>query len=426
MEDHILVVNLLNLKMAYSKKHILILGCFDTKGEVFAYLRDCILALGEKVITINTGVLGTTDLFPVDFESDSVALQGGSEIFELRKLGDRGHAMDVMGKGAAAIVKTLIEEEKLKGAIGMGGGGGTYISLSTMQQIPFGIPKLCLTTIAAKDLSRQIGHKDITLVPSVVDVAGLNSIIKVLISQSAAAICAMSNVKSITEKAQVKRIAVSMFGNTTACVDQCTLLLQKEGYEVLAFHATGIGGKTMEALIREGYFDAVLDVTTTELADDLCGGICSAGPDRLLAASEMHLPQVIAPGCLDMVNFGHPDTVPARYKDRFFYSWAPDVTLMRTNTEENSILGKQLSQKLNKSTAPVSIVLPLKGISQIDCAGGIFFEPENDQALFDSIKKHAAASIQIIEANAHINDKSFAALLVKTLIETIDKAGSQP
>lgn len=406
--------------MSFPSTSILILGCFDTKGEVFAYLRNCILALGENVITINTGVMGTTDLFPVDFESDVVALQGGSEISGLRELGDRGHAMDVMGKGAAEIVKTLIAEGKLKGAIGMGGGGGTYITLSTMQQIPFGIPKLCLTTIAAKDLSRQIGHKDITLVPSVVDVAGLNSIIKVLISQSAAAICAMSNTTAESGNAAVKRIAISMFGNTTACVDQCTELLKKEGYEVLAFHATGIGGRTMEALIREGYFDAVLDVTTTELADDLCGGICSAGPERLLAAGEMNLPQVVAPGCLDMVNFGHADTVPEKYKDRFFYSWAPDVTLMRTNIEENQILGKLLSQKLNKSTAPVSIVLPLKGISQIDSEGGIFYQPKNDQALFNSIKNHAAESVRIIEINTHINDKSFAEILVKTLIETLN------
>ncbi|MBE9463505.1 Tm-1-like ATP-binding domain-containing protein [Dyadobacter subterraneus] len=411
--------------MPLPPKNILMLGCFDTKGEVFAYLRNCILALGENVISINTGVMGTTNLFPVDFESDVVALQGGSEIFSLRKLGDRGHAMDVMGKGAAEIVKILIAEGKLKAAIGMGGGGGTYITLSAMQQIPFGIPKLCLTTIAAKDLSRQIGHKDITLVPSVVDVAGLNIIIKVLISQSAAAICAMANISADPENAAVKRIAISMFGNTTACVDKCTELLTKEGYEVLAFHATGIGGRTMEALIREGYFDAVLDVTTTELADDLCGGICSAGPERLLAAGEMNLPQVVAPGCLDMVNFGHADSVPEKYKDRFFYSWAPDVTLMRTSIEENRILGKQLIEKLNKSASPVSVVLPLKGISQIDSAGGIFYKPENDQALFDSIKNHAAGHINIIESDAHINDNSFAEILVKTLIETINKAKKQ-
>lgn len=407
--------------MPSTKKYILILGCFDTKGEVFAYLRNCILALGENVISINTGVMGTTDQFPVDFESDKVAELGGADIAALRKLGDRGHAMDVMGKGAAEIVKTLVAEGKLKGAIGMGGGGGTYITLSAMQQIPFGVPKLCLTTIAAKDLSRQIGHKDITLVPSVVDVAGLNSIIKVLIGQSAAAVCAMSNHVTDVENSAVKRIAVSMFGNTTACVDHCTRLLQKEGYEVLAFHATGIGGRTMEALIREGYFYAVLDVTTTELADDLCGGICSAGPERLLAAGEMNLPQVVAPGCLDMVNFGHADTVPEKYKDRFFYNWAPDVTLMRTNIEENMILGKQLSEKLNKSQAPVSIVLPLKGISQIDSQGGIFYQPENDKALFDSIKNHAAGKLTIIESDTHINDSVFAETIVKTLIEMIKK-----
>ena len=365
---------------------------------------------------INTGVLGTTELFHVDFESDVVALEAGHNIADLRKDRDRGRAMEVMGDGAARIVSKLVAQGLVKAAIGMGGGGGTYIAIAAMQQIPFGIPKLCITTLATKDLSRQIGNKDITLVPSIVDVAGLNSILELLVSQAAAAVCAMANVVADESRPGKRSVAISMFGNTTACVDKCTELLNRKGYEVLAFHATGVGGETMEALIREGCFEAVLDITTTELADELCHGILSAGPDRLTAATEMGIPQVVVPGCLDMVNFAHRDTIPEQHKDRDFYSWAPDVTLMRTNKEENDVLGKILAQKLNRSAAPVAVVLPLKGLSQIDAEGGVFYNPDTNQALFESIKKNVNASVQVVEAEAHINDVRFAELLVETLL----------
>lgn len=405
-----------------SEKSILILGCFDTKGDVFSFLRECIISLGEKVITINTGVFGTTDAFPVDFESDLVALEGGYGIANLRSERDRGKAIDVMGKGAARIAARLFHDGKIKAVMGMGGGGGTYIALSAMHQIPFGIPKMCLTTLAAKDLSRQIGDKDITLMPSVVDVAGMNQILGLLVMQAAAAICAMANVVHTAKENTKGTIAISMFGNTTPCVDKCTELLTNAGYEVLAFHATGVGGKTMELLIREGRFDAVLDVTTTELADDLCGGICSAGPARLTAAAEAGIPQVVVPGCLDMVNFAHLDTVPPAYANRHLYSWAPDVTLMRTSVEENRILGKRLAQKVNRSIAPVSVVLPLKGISQVDAEGGIFYDPDADDSLFNAIKEHATGNVAVVGADLHINDLEFAALLVDTLLELMQKA----
>lgn len=408
--------------MSFSDKSILVLGCFDTKGDVFAYLRECILARGESVLTVNTGIFGTTDAFPVDFESDQVALEAGGDIAALRSNRDRGRAIDIMGQGAARLAGRLFADGKIKAVIGTGGGGGTYIALSAMQQIPFGVPKLCLTTLATKDLSRQIGDKDIMLIPSVVDVAGTNHILKLLVEQAAAAICAMANVQAAVETGS-RSIAISMFGNTTPCVDKCTELLQKEGYEVLAFHATGVGGKTMESLIREGVFDAVLDITTTELSDDLCGGICNAGPTRLTAAADMGIPQVVVPGCIDMVNFGHLDTVPAPFAHRHLYSWAPDVTLMRTDVPENAILGERLARKVSRSPVPASIVLPLKGISQIDSEGDIFYDPAADNALFEAIRNHASPSVEVIDADMHINDPAFARLLVNTLLGVMQKAG---
>lgn len=405
-------------------QYILLLGCFDTKGEVFAYLRKAILANGERVLAINTGVMGSTSDFPIDYDADVVAQRVNHSLAELRKNRDRGQAIDVMGRGAAAIVQQLVDAGQVKAIIGMGGGGGTFIALAAMQAVPFGIPKLCLTTVAAKDLSRQVGSKDITLMSSVVDVAGMNSMIAPLIQQAASAICAMANVNTTFTSESSGRIAISMFGNTTVCVDQCTDLLKKHGYEVFAFHANGVGGKTMEALITEGWFDAVLDITTTELADDLCEGICSAGPDRLRAAAKLGIPQVVVPGCLDMVNFGHPDTVPTRFKQRLLYNWAPDVTLMRTDETENDELGKRLAQKLNQSSGPVVVVLPLKGLSQIDSEGNIFYRPQANKALFDAIKTNVSETIRVIDSADHINDKSFSSLLVNCLMELVQKSQS--
>ncbi len=405
--------------MSNTNKKIIMLGCFDTKGEDFSYLLQCLKKLGEEIITINTGVMECTVDFKIDFEADQVAEAAGTSISNIRESGDRGKAVELMGQGAASIIALLISKNLIKGAIGMGGGGGTYIALSAMQKIPLGIPKLCLSTLAAKDLSRQVGSKDIVLMPSVVDVAGLNQISKLLIKQAAGAICGMASTEPLEPFENKGSIAISMFGNTTKCVDKCTELLKKEGYDVLAFHATGVGGIAMESLIREGCFTAVLDITTTELADHLCGGICSAGPDRMNAAPEMGIPQVVAPGCLDMVNFAQLDTVPEEFKSRQLYSWAPDVTLMRTNAEENKILGKQLADKVNKSNAPVAVLLPNKGISQVDSEGGIFYQPEFDRILFDTIKQHTKASISVKEYDANINDESFAIAIVDTLLKML-------
>jgi uncharacterized protein (UPF0261 family) len=407
--------------MSIPDKSILLLGCFDTKGDVFSYLRECIIARGESVITVNTGIFGTTQAFPVDYEADVVAAAAGHDIGDLRRDRDRGKAIDVMGRGASQLVSQLYTKGKIKAVAGMGGGGGTYIALSAMQGIPFGVPKVCLTTLATKDLSRQIGDKDIMLIPSVVDVAGMNHILRQLVAQAAAALCAMANVETAGNNVKARSIAISMFGNTTPCVDKCTELLVNAGYEVLAFHATGIGGKTMESLIREGCFDAVLDITTTELADDLCGGICSAGPERLTAAAEMGIPQVVVPGCMDMVNFAHPDTIPHAFAGRHLYSWAPDVTLMRTDERENAILGERLARKVSRSPVPAAVVLPLRGISQIASEGGIFHNAAADEALFAAIRANVSANVPVTEADTHINDPAFARLLVETLLGLIQK-----
>ncbi len=400
--------------------NVIMVGCFDTKGEDFEYLHASLIQKGVHVTTINVGVLGTTNLFPINFEAETVAFAAGSELFKIRENNDRGPALELMGKGAAKVVAELVAQGRVDGVIGMGGGGGTYMTLAAMQAVPFGIPKLCLSTLATKDLSAKIGNKDIVLMASIVDVAGLNSISRVLIAQAAGAILGMMET-TVQQDQNVKgSIAISVFGNIAVSANTCTELLKSKGYEVLAFHAVGTGGATMEALTSEGVFDAILDLTVTELADELCGGVCSAGPDRLTAAGQIGIPQVVVPGCIDMVNFGPMATVPEKYKNRQLFSWAPDVTLMRTSKEENKVLGELIAEKINASKGPVTVLLPLGGLSKIGGEGEIFHNPEIDKVLFDSIRENVNNTITIQEVPANINTPDFAEQAVKALLNLME------
>jgi len=398
------------------KPLILMLGCFDTKGEIFAFLRTCLLDQGAEILAVNIGVLGTTKLFPVTVEAAEICEASGENLEIIRRKNDRGLAMEVMGKGAEISVTRLVREKNIKAVIGMGGGGGTYISLSAMKSLPMGLPKLCISTLASKDLSALVGVKDITLIPSVVDVAGLNSIIQPIIQQAAAAAVAMAKLAIKQSPTLSKRIAISMFGNTSACVNHCTAILEGRGYEVMAFHANGIGGKAMESLILEGVFDGVLDITTTELADELLEGICSAGTERLLAAGKMGIPQVVVPGCMDMVNFGTMESVPDKFKGRQLYNWAPNVTLMRTKAEENQELGKLLAEKLNQSKGEVVVLFPEKGLSQIDSEDDIFYNLTVNQVLSDSIQENLKPELVFERLPFHINQKEFAVEAVQRLL----------
>lgn len=395
---------------------VIMVGCFDTKPEEFGLLYSELKSHALSIIAVNTGVMGASELFPVQFEAEDVARAGGQELHEIRQLNDRGHALEVMAKGAASITARLQKENAIKGIIGLGGGGGTYLAIEAMKGLPFGIPKLCLSTVAAKDLSSQMGEKDIVLMPSVVDFNGINRISRVLITQAAAALSGMITATVKENSTRTGSVAISVFGNTTRCANHCTSLLQDMGYEVLAFHAVGAGGKTMESLVQENCFDAVLDLTTTELADELCGGICSAGTDRLEAAGSMGIPQVVVPGCLDMVNFGTPDSVPVEYKNRKLFSWAPDVTLMRTNKKENRQLGEWMAEKLNASSGPVTVVLPLGGLSQLGGHAEVFYEPDTDRALFETLKKKLRRDIRLVEVTENINTEAFAEVLVRELM----------
>ncbi|MHC4626756.1 MAG: Tm-1-like ATP-binding domain-containing protein [Planctomycetota bacterium] len=405
-------------------KKICMIGAFDTKGAEYAYLRECIRARGHEVLTVNTGVLGSTDLFAVDVEAEKVAEAGGASLEQLRADNDRGLAMKAMCAGAPLIVELLYEAGKIDGIIGMGGTGGTTVVTAAMRALPVGVPKVCVSTAASGDVSAYVGTKDITMIPSIVDVAGINRISRIIFSRAAGAVCGMAEAEIGHSRQDKPVVTASMFGNTTECVNACAEKLSAKGYEVLIFHATGTGGRTMEDLVRQGLVDAVLDITTTEWADTVCGGVFDAGAERLDAPGKMAIPHLIVPGCVDMANFGGLDTVPDRYRKakRTFYEWNPSITLMRTNRQENERMGQIFAQKANAANGPVAFLIPLKGVSILDADGQPFCDRDADRAMFDAIKANLKEGITVVEMNSNINDSEFSARAVEMMLDLIEQA----
>lgn len=398
-------------------KTIALLGALDTKGQEYKFVRDCIESRGFKTFIIDIGVLGEP-LIKADVTGRQIAKAGGGDLNELASKKDRGQAMEVMSRGIAVTLPKLYEEGKFDGVIALGGTGGTSVACSGMRQLPLGVPKVMVSTVAGTDVSGFVGVKDIVMFPSIVDVSGINKISREIFSRAAGAICGMVDTTVLTGEDR-PLITASMFGNTTPCVTEAKKILEDAGYEILVFHCTGSGGRTMESLIEAGLISAVLDITTTEWADELIGGVFTAGPARLEAAARKGVPAVVVPGCLDMVNFNAPETVPEKFKGRKFYRHNPNVTLMRTNVEESQKLGAIIAEKLNLSTAPVTVLLPLKGLSMIDSPGGPFWWPQADKALFAAIKKNLRKDIHVIEMDCNINDTEFAHHCAETLIKNI-------
>jgi uncharacterized protein (UPF0261 family) len=326
-----------------------------------------------------------------------------------------------MAQGLAVVVRKLYDEGRLDGILGMGGSGGTSIATTGMRALPVGVPKVMVSTVGGGDVSAYAGTKDITFMPSIVDVAGINSISRTIYTNAAGAISGMVRMEQETGGEVKPLITASMFGNTTESVNNARAVMEAAGYEVLVFHATGTGGKTMESLITDGYIVGSLDITTTELADEVCGGVFSAGPERCLAASRAGIPAVLVPGCVDMANFWGIETVPEKYQGRSLYKWNPNVTLMRTNVEENIQMGKMLAAAANAATAPVAVVLPLKGVSMLDSEGNMFWDPEADQACYNAIKENLNPGIPVIELDNNINDKAFSEKVANLLLEMLKK-----
>jgi uncharacterized protein (UPF0261 family) len=396
---------------------IAILGALDTKGQDFAFLKAEIKKRGYKTLVIDTGVLGEAAFAP-DVSRDQVATAGGTALSDLIARQERGDAMAVMGRGAAMIVRQLFDEAKIHGVIGMGGGGGTSVATSAMRVLPLGFPKLMVSTVASGDVSTFVGTSDIVMMPSIIDIAGVNRISRQVYTRAAGAICGMAG-STVTPGGDKPLIAATMFGNTTRAVNHAKSILEAAGYEVLVFHATGSGGRTMESLIADRQFAGVLDMTTTEWADELCGGVLSAGSQRLEAAANTGIPQIVVPGCIDMCNFWARNTVPERYHDRLFYEWNPNITLMRTTPEETAHLGNIFAEKLNAAKGMARVYIPTEGVSEIDVKGKPFYSPEAMQAFTAHLKAHLRPDIPVIEMQTDINDPAFAEVTAQALLDMV-------
>ncbi|MGB0582350.1 MAG: Tm-1-like ATP-binding domain-containing protein, partial [Limisphaerales bacterium] len=342
-------------------------------------------------------------------------------IREIQEKNDRGLAVETMSKGAPEVVAKLASAGKIHGLVSLGGSGGTAICTAAMRALPIGFPKVMVSTMAAGNIAHYVGDKDIVMIPSIVDVAGINRISRKILTQAAGAIAGMVSMPATTSEDK-PLIAASMFGNTTDCVNRAQKILKEAGYEVLVFHATGAGGKTMESLIESGMIAGVLDVTTTEWADEYVGGVLNAGPTRLEAAARHGVPAIVAPGCLDMVNFGPPDTVPREFGHRNFYQHNPQVTLMRTNAEECAEIAKIIAEKINLSSAPVTFMIPNRAISVISAPDQKFNDPIADKVLFQAVRAYLRDDIPVRELDHQINDQTFAEACAEELIANIEKA----
>ena len=404
-------------------KTLAIAGTFDTKGEEYLYIKQLAGELGLKTLMIHTGVFEPA--FVPEVSNGEVARAAGMSIEELAAGKDRALATEVLSRGLEQLVPQLYKEGRFDGMISFGGTGGTSLVAPAMRALPIGVPKVLVSTVASGNTAPYVGTSDIVMIPSVVDVAGLNSISTKIFSNAMFAIAGMLKFETTQQPEKKPLVAATMFGVTTPCVTEARIVLEDAGYEVLVFHATGIGGQSMEALIEAGFIEGVLDLTTTEWADELIGGVLNAGPHRLEAASRKRIPQVVSVGALDMCNFGPADSVPEKFKDRKFYHHNPTVTLMRTTVAENEQIGKKLAEKLNMAKEKTVLMLPLQGISAIDVEGQPFYGPEEDRMLFDTLRGQVDRSVvEVIEMDHAINDPAFAQAAAHKLIDLMQDAHS--
>ncbi len=399
---------------------VYLIATLDTKGTETDCVRAQLRACGVvETIVVDAGCLGEP-VIAADVTRETVFEQAGTPIVEVRAAGDRGQAITLAAQGVAEIVAQRHAAGEVEGVIGLGGSAGTTIATSAMRRLPVGIPKLMVSTLASGQVRPYVRDKDIMMLNAVVDIAGINRISRAVLSNAARAMAGMVTFQPPVEQAANDKplIAATMFGVTTPCIEQARAILENAGYEVLVFHATGNGGEAMESLIADGLIAGVLDITTTELADELIGGVLSAGPDRLTAAGRAGIPQVISVGATDMVNFGPAESIPERFAERKFYVHNPTVTLMRTTPEENRRLGEEIARKAAAATGPVKILLPLRGVSAIDADGQPFDDPAARAALFDGIRANCG-SVDVVEIDRHINDAEFAGAAARTLLEML-------
>jgi uncharacterized protein (UPF0261 family) len=399
---------------------VFLFATLDTKGHEAAFVRDRLVELGAGVTLVDTGSFAPPTVTP-DVTRDQLFRLAGTTAEEVRARGDRGEAVARAAEGAARLARERHAAGEVDGVLGLGGSAGTIIGTAAMRALPLGVPKLMVSTLAAGQVRQYVGEKDVFMLNAVVDVSGINRISRKVLTAAAramAGLVVLPRPAAPAEAADRPVVALTMFGVTTPCVERAREVIEAAGYETLVFHATGTGGRVMESLVRDGLVSAVLDITTTELADELVGGFLSAGPERLTAAAAAGIPQVVSVGATDMVNFYALETVPERFRGRRVHRHDPQVTLMRTTPEENAGIGAEIGRKLAAARGPVAVLLPRRGVSRIDAAGQPFDDPAARAALFAAIRDHARG-VEVLELDLHINDAAFAEAAAHKLLAMI-------
>ena len=403
---------------------VYLLATLDTKGEEANFVRERLQAAGVETCLVDTSCIGDPAV-PADIPREDVYAAAGADLAEVQKRGDRGEAISLAAAGASQLISQKHQQGEVSGVLGQGGSAGTTIGTAAMRALPLGVPKLMVSTLASGQVRQYVGDKDICMLNSVVDISGVNRVSRKVLGNAAAAMAGMVKAPATEASSDRPLIAASMFGVTTPCVEAARKILEDAGYEVLVFHATGNGGMAMESLIADGLVAGVLDITTTELADELVGGVLSAGPDRLTAAGKAGVPQLISVGALDMVNFHAPESMPPEFADRKIYRHNPTVTLMRTTAEENAELGRQIAAKACAAAGPTCVLLPQQGVSAIDKTDQPFDDPAARNALFDELRAglaDAPANVEVRELDLHINDPKFAQAAAESLLAMIKQA----
>jgi uncharacterized protein (UPF0261 family) len=409
---------------------VVLVGTFDTKGREYAYLRDRIREHGVDVLLVDAGILAEPLVEP-DVTRQDVAAAAGANVQALADARDRATAIETMARGAAEVVRRLHAEGRLDAIGALGGTGGTAIATHAMRQLPIGVPKLMVSTVASGDTSPYVGAVDVTMMYSVVDVAGLNRVLARIMVNAARALAGMARGGNESPPGETRPLIVaSMWGVTTPCVTAARERLEELGYEVLVFHQTGTGGQSMEAVVRGGIVDGVLDVTTTELADELCGGLWPAGPERLETAGRLGIPQVVSLGALDVIvisSTGLPDPMPDRFRDRPLYLHDGALAATRATPEECRELGALIARKLNAATGPTVLFVPLHGLSLLTTEGRVLYDREGDEALFSALRELIDRSkVELHEIDADINDPAFALAMAERLHELITRVTRWP
>ena len=394
---------------------VLLVGTLDTKGREYAYLRDRLHERGVSVLLVDAGILGEPLTEP-DVTRQEVGAAGGADVEALAEARDRSAAIEAMSRGAAEVVLKLHAEGRFDAVGALGGTGGTALATYAMQRLPIGVPKLMVSTAASGDTQRYFGPTDVTMMYSVVDIAGLNSVLTGILANAAGALVGMAT-RPVTPPGDGRPlIAASMYGVTTPCVTTARERLEELGYEVLVFHQVGLGGQSLEEVVKTGRVAGVLDVTTGGLAEEIGGGIWPDGPERIETAGRLGVPQVVSLGGLDFVTIGPPEPLPARFAGRTLYIHDTVLAATRPTPEESRQAAAVLARKLNAATGPTALYVPLRGVSLLSTAGAVLADAEADEALFSGLRELVDdARVEVHEVDAEINDPQFALAMANRL-----------